>query len=169
MKSRKLSSFGKFLMKIQPLKICIIDDVESYFNRDMLSLASANGNIYFERWYKIGSLELKNLIQNNRDIVILDIKGIVEDDIGKDGFDIAKYLSETTSSFIVTTSAHKFKLKNRTYYGDYVMSDRLLTPVDFASELDVIIEEYLSKKLKPYKKVFFKLGYKFFKKSMAGI
>jgi hypothetical protein len=166
MKSKKTMLFGKILMKIQPLKICIIDDVESYFNKTMLNIASADGNLIFERWDKIGELELKNLVQSPRDIVILDIKGIVDPAIGKDGFDIAKHLHQNTPSYIVTTSAHKFKLKNRDYYGDYVLTERLLTPIDFIDELNYIISDYLEKRIKPYQKLIFKMGLKLAKKAL---
>jgi len=168
MKSKNITWVGKLLMKIQPIRICIIDDVDSYFNKTMLNLAGADGNLIFERWNKIGELELKNLVQSPRDIVILDIKGIVDREIGKDGFDIAKYLHENTPSYIVTTSAHKFKLKNRSYYGDYVLAERLLTPLDFIDELNFIIGDYLETRLKPYRKLLFKVGLKLAQKKLTG-
>jgi hypothetical protein len=165
MKNGISSSIGKVLMKINPIKIIIIDDVKSYFNPNMLAIASANGNITFERYYKCDSILLKNLVENPRDILIMDIKGTVTDDIGKDGFDVAGHVYKNTNTFVVTTSAHKFHLKNRENYGDYVISERLMTPVDFCDEVNIMIEKYLKQKSKFYNKVIFKLGKYLFKYS----
>lgn len=145
-------------MKLSPLKVCIIDDVKTYFNEQMLAVASAKGNIIFERNYKCDSILLKNLVANPRDIIIVDIKGTPTSDIGKDGFDIAKHIRQNTSTFVVVTSAHKYHLKNRENYGDYIMSERLLTPIDFTEEMNVIIDKYLKTKTKIYQKLVFKTG-----------
>jgi len=159
MKNDLILGFGKLLMKLQPLTICIVDDVETYFNEGMLNFASVHGQITFERWSKVDKISLKNLVSKPRDIVILDIKGIVDPAIAKDGFDIANYLMKNTPSFIVTTSAHKFKLQNINNYGDYVITDRLMTPLDFVEELNSIIDVYIKMKLKPYKKLLFRIGF----------
>jgi hypothetical protein len=124
----------------------------------MLSIASANGTITFERYKKCDAILLKNLVSNPRDILILDIKGTVTKDIGNDGFDIAKHVYNNTQTFVVITSAHKYHLKNRTNYGDYIMTDRLLTPIDFTSELNLIIDLYLKNKMRIYQKLLFKIG-----------
>jgi hypothetical protein len=169
MKNSLTFKFGKLLMRFSPLKICIIDDVATYFNEDMLKLAKVNMNIKFERLYSINTSKLASLVKSPPDIFILDIKGIVENDVGKDGFDIAKHLSENTPSFIVITSAHQFHLKNRKHYGDYTLTERLLTPIDFAEELNLIIKTYLEEKLKFYKKIFFKMGFKIVKHSTVPV
>ncbi len=163
MKNGIASGIGKTLMKLNPIKIIIIDDVKSYFNESMLSIASANGNICFERYYKCDAILLKNLVENPRDILIIDIKGTVTADIGKDGFDVANHVYNFTNTFVATTSAHKFHLKNREKYGDYVISERLMTPVDFCDELNTMINIYLKQKTKIYKKIVFKLGKYMFK------
>ncbi|RAR75689.1 hypothetical protein [Flavobacterium aciduliphilum] len=163
MKNGGFNKIGKLLMKISPMKIIIIDDVKSYFNENMLSIASANGNISFERYYKCDGILLKNLIENPRDILIIDIKGTVTEDIGKDGFNVASHVFNNTNTFVATTSAHKFHLKNRENYGDYIISERLMTPVDFCEELNIMIEKYLKQKTKIYQKVIYKLGKYFFK------
>ncbi|WP_029292930.1 hypothetical protein [Chryseobacterium hispalense] len=160
MKNGKYYNLGIFFTKISPLKIVIIDDVKTYFNETMLSIARSKGNINFERYYKCDAFLLENLVSNPRDILIVDIKGTITPDIGKDGFDIAKHVYNNTSTFVAITSAHKFHLKNRESYGDYVMSERLMTPVDFNDELNIIIEQYLIKKTKIYEKLLFKVGMK---------
>lgn len=158
MKNGILSNTGKFFMKLSPLRIIIIDDVKSYFNENMLSIASANGNISFERYYKCDGILLKNLVENPRDILIMDIKGTVTSDIGKDGFDVANHIYKNTNTFVTTTSAHKFHLKNRENFGDYIISERLMTPIDFCEEINIIIDKYLKQKTKINQKLFFKLG-----------
>lgn len=163
MKNSLFSNLGKLLMKINPLKIIIIDDVKSYFNENMLSIASANGNISFERYYKCDGILLKNLVENPRDILIMDIKGTVTSDIGKDGFDVASHIYKNTNTFVATTSAHKFHLKNRENFGDYIISERLMTPVDFCEEINIMIDKYLNQKIKINQKIIFKIGKYFFK------
>lgn len=160
MKNGRYYNLGIFFTKISPLKIVIIDDVKTYFNETMLSIARSKGNINFERYYKCDSFLLANLVASPRDILIVDIKGTITSDIGKDGFDIAKHIYNNTSTYVAITSAHKFHLKNRESYGDYVMSERLMTPIDFNDELNIIIEQYLEKKTKIYEKLLFKLGMK---------
>ena len=158
MKNKPLNSLGKGLMKLSPIKIIIIDDVATYFNEQMLSIASSSGNISFERYKKCDATLLKSLVSNPRDILIMDIKGTVTKDIGKDGFDVAKYVYENTNTFVTITSAHKYHLKNQNNYGDYILEDRLLTPIDFSDEINNIIDIYLKKKTSFYKKTIYKLG-----------
>jgi len=165
MKNGIASSIGKTLMKINPVSVVIIDDVKSYFNPTMLSIAGANGNINFERYQRCDATLLKNLVERPRDILIVDIKGTVTDDVGKDGFDIAKHIYNNTNTFVATTSAHKFHLKNREAYGDHVIAERLMTPVDFTEEINLIIGLYLKKKAKFYQKLVFKAGKYLFKYS----
>ncbi|WP_461588217.1 hypothetical protein [Winogradskyella sp.] len=154
-------------MKLSPIKVIIIDDVGTYFNEQMLSIASANGNISFERYRKCDATLLKSLVANPRDILIMDIKGTVTKDIGKDGFDVTKHVFENTNTFLVITSAHKHHLRNQSNYGDYVIVDRLLTPLDFCNELDEIIDVYLKRKINFYKKLTYKLGKTLARKKIA--
>jgi len=163
MKNGILSGIGKSLMKLNPIKIIIIDDVSTYFNEQMLSIASANGNITFERYSKCDSTLLKSLVTNPRDILIMDIKGTVTKDIGKDGFDVVTHISNNTTTYVAITSAHKYHLRNRSNYGDYVMSERLMTPIDFTEEINLIIDNYLKTKTKIYSKGAYKIGKILFK------
>jgi hypothetical protein len=158
MKNGFFYNTGLVLMKISPLKICIIDDVKTYFNEQMLNVAAAKGNISFERYYKCDATLLNSLVSNPRDVLIIDIKGTPTPDIGKDGFDIAQHVFQNTSTYVVITSAHKYHLKNRENYGDFILTERLLTPIDFTKELNNIIENYLRQKLRIYQKVVYRLG-----------
>lgn len=160
MKNKLVQKIGRLLMQFQPVSICIIDDVEAYFNENMLNLASVNGEYNFERWTHLSGGKLNDLMRNPRDIVILDIKGIVDKEIAKDGFDVARLLKRNTESYVVTTSAHQYHLKNRDDYGDFIITDRLMTPVDFVEQLNLIVEDFLDKKIRPYQRLFFRAGFK---------
>jgi len=158
MKNGILGGLGKTIMKLNPISVIIIDDVASYFNDHMLSIASSKGNITFERYAKCDATLLKSLVSNPRDILIMDIKGTVTSDIGKDGFDVARHVYSNSPTFVAITSAHKYHLKNQNNYGDYIISERLMTPIDFAEEMNNMIDIYLKKKVRVYKKLFFKVG-----------
>ena len=147
-------------MKAQPLDICIADDVKAYFNEQMLELAKAAGYRGIRRLYHIDKTVLNELLDNPPDIIILDIKDVVDPEIAKDGFDIARLLRKNTNVFIVITSAHKYKMRNIQLYCDYILEDRLLTPVDFIDELETIISTLLNRKMRFYKKTIFRLGFK---------
>lgn len=163
MKNGKFTYLGQTFMKLFPIKVIIIDDVKTYFNDQMLNVANSKGNFKFERYYKCDNILLQNLISNPRDILIIDIKGVADKTIGKDGFDIAKHVFNNTNTYVVITSAHKFHLQNRESYGDYIMSERLLTPIDFTDELNIIVDNYLKSKTKIYQKIGYKIGKIIFK------
>ena len=76
-------------------------------------------------------------------------------------------LYEQTNAFVVITSAHKFHLHEYHRSYDYVMQERLLTAIDFIDELWKIVEDYLTRKTKFFRKLVFKIGYKIAKKSMT--
>lgn len=159
MKINLNQSLGKFLMRISSIKICIVDDEEIYFDKQMIELAKLNGFKNIERYTKIDSDLFEDLQKSPRDIVILDIQGITSPEVAKDGLQIASSLSKNTSSYIVVTSAHQFHLSNKLTKVDYVIEDRLLTQVDFLDTLIQITEDYLEKKTTFYKKVAFKVGF----------
>jgi hypothetical protein len=152
-------------MSLNYVKICIVDDEEAYFNKDMLSIASNAGFKNIERFYKIDAKLFENLQTKPRDIVILDIKNITSKDVAKDGLGVASALKRTTNSYIAITSAHQLHLSRKMIDVDYIIEDRLLTAVDFIDILIEITENYLEKKMAFYKKVIFKLGFKIVKQN----
>lgn len=167
MKIGLLNSIGRGFMKLSPINVIIIDDVSTYFNPEMLSITSAKGNISFERYSKCDSVLLKSMVSNSRDILIMDIKGTVTKDIGKDGFDVASHILANTKTFVVITSAHKHQLKNRSIQIDHVIEDRLLTPLDFAEEMEIIISKYLKRKSSFYSKLGYRIGIKLIRYGVA--
>ncbi len=169
MKIKFLNKFGKFLMIKNALSICIVDDEDAYFNPEMLNYAKAAGFPEISR-YSIIDLDLfDKMINNPYDIVILDIKGIAHPDLAPDGFTVARLLFEKTNSYIVITSAHKFHLHQYHQKFDYMIPQRLLTIVDFIDELNKIVTDYARLKLKFYKKIGFKIGFKLVKASISAL
>jgi hypothetical protein len=159
MNKKLLLPIAKVLMRLNPLDICIVDDVPSYFNEDMLKIAKAAGYSKFQRLYVVDNSMMARLLEHHPDIIILDIKGVTDAALAKDGFGIAELLSRNTNTFIVLTSAHKYKLQNQQFQSDYVIGQRLLTPVDFVAEIDEIVSAALSRKIRFYRAVVFRLGF----------
>ncbi|MCW7494715.1 hypothetical protein ND861_18805 [Leptospira sp. 2 VSF19] len=160
MKETLLANLGKFLMKIKPLEIVIIDDEKSYFTPQMIKLAKESGHRIIDRYYLVDDKLLKKFIKSPADIFILDIKGITKKEVAADGFALAEILLSKTNAFIAITSAHKHHLKNKVINVDFIIEDRLLTAVDFVSILDEIVNQYLNTKLRFYRKIIFKIGLK---------
>lgn len=167
MKHKALKGVGKFLMKLNNVNICIVDDEDAYFNRDMLEVANDFGFSNIDRYSKIDAALLKRLQKKPYDIVILDVQGITEPEVAKDGMQVASLLNRTTSSYIVITSAHKFQLINDMTKIDYVIENKLLTLADFIDELIDIVDDYINKKTSFYKSIFFKVGFSMVKKGVA--
>jgi len=167
MKIKLTNTIGRWLMALDAPKICIIDDEEIYFNDDLLNLAKESGFKKIERHQLVDSVLLKNLLEDPRDIIILDVKGVTTPNVAKDGLHLASSLANKTNSYIVITSAHKFHLTNRATDVDYVIEDRLLTAVDFLSELTNIVEGYLARKSSFYKRIAFKTGFALAKQGIA--
>lgn len=167
MKHKPLKGFGKLLMKLNNVNICIVDDEDIYFNKDMLNIASNAGFNKIDRYSKIDNKLLNRLQQKPYDIVILDVQGITEPDVAKDGMQIASLLSRTTCSYIVVTSAHQFHLVNEMTKVDYIMENKIQTSADFVDELIEIVDDFLNKKSSFYKKAVFKVGFSILKKSVV--
>jgi hypothetical protein len=167
MKQKTISAAGKFLMKLSPIKICIIDDEEAYFNKSMLETAKNSGFKKIDRHYKIDHKLFTSLQQSPYDILILDVQGIVDPTVAKDGLYVASTLTRTTNSYIAITSAHQFHLTNKITEVDYIIEQRLLTAVDFLDILIHMTDDYLERKAKPYKNLIFKLGFSLAKKSLG--
>jgi hypothetical protein len=154
-------------MKINVISICIVDDEDVYFNSNMLEAAKNTGFSKIDRYSKIDNSLLKFLQITPYDIVILDVRGITEPDVAKDGMQVASLLTRTTSSYVVITSAHQFHLVNSMTKVDYIMENKLLTTVDFIDELIEIVDDFLSKKSSFYKNILFRFGFLILKKSIA--
>ncbi|ENO1896857.1 hypothetical protein ACOIXN_004600 [Vibrio vulnificus] len=154
-------------MKLNNVNICIVDDEDIYFNADMINVANDAGFEKIDRYSKIDNTLLSRLQKKPYDIVILDIQGITEPDIAKDGMQVASLLSRTTCSYIVVTSAHQFHLVNDMTKVDYVMENKIQTTADFVDELIEIVDDFLNKKSSFYKKVLFKIGFSMLKKNVA--
>jgi two-component SAPR family response regulator len=169
MKDKLLLGIGRKLMKLGRLRICIIDDKKTYFNPQMLEMAAAAGFPDIERYYLVDEKLFMELQQFPPDIIILDIKGITIPSVAKDGFSIASVMYGKTNSYIVITSAHKYYLKDFHKDYDYIIEDRLLTGIDFIEELEKITEDYLNRKIRFYKKVVFRIGFRLIKKSTLNL
>lgn len=167
MKHKPLKGIGKFLMKVNNVKICIVDDEDVYFNANMLNVAKNTGFNKIDRYSRIDNTLLCRLQKNPYDIVILDVQGITDPNVAKDGMQIASLLSRTTSSYIVLTSAHQFHLVNEMTRVDYVIEDKILTTADFVDELIEIVDDFLDRKSSFYKNILFKAGFTMLKKSIA--
>jgi chemotaxis response regulator CheB len=157
---------GRKLMSLGKLKIYIIDDQETYFSKNILEIVKKAGFSSIERYYIVNKELLEKLLSDPPDIIILDIKGITEKDVAKNGFGIAKVMFEKTNSYVVVTSAHKFYLHETHKQYDYVIQERLLTAVDLIDELTNIVENYLKYKINFYKKITFRIGFKIVKKAL---
>ena len=112
---------GKWLMNLQPVNITIIDDQGAYFNPGMISKANKVGFKNISRLNYITPEVFDNLLDNPPNIIILDIKGIVDPTIAKDGLEVASIMHKSTNSFVVVTSEHQFHLKNRINNTDYII------------------------------------------------
>lgn len=166
MKEWLTTKVGRGLMKQFPLRICIVDDEAAYFSAQMRSIAAEAGFPKIERFGKVDAPTLEEFLRTPPDVFILDIRGITTKDVAKDGFALAGLLYDQTPSFIVITSAHKFHLHEYHKKYDYIIKQRLLGAVDFLEELCTITDLYLSAKLKAYKKLAFRIGFKVAKKSL---
>ncbi|MEK9507680.1 hypothetical protein WI460_05660 [Gemmatimonadota bacterium Y43] len=146
MKSRLLVRVGRRLVHWGGVRIAIADDEAAYFTPQMLQLAEATGFGAIERHYKVDHALLSSWIADPPDIVLLDVKGVAEAEVAKDGFGVATLLAKSTSCYVVITSAHQFHLKNALRDYDYVLEQRLLTAVDFVDELEVIVDDFFARK-----------------------
>jgi len=167
MKNQLVVQIGKFLMKYGNLRICIIDDQKTYFSENMLRIAKAAGFSNIKRYFLVDKELMQQLLRNPPDIVILDIKGVADTAVAKDGFSVAKTLYDNTETFIVITSAHKFFLHESHKSYDYMIKERLLTALDFVDELSIIVDQYLKVKIRFYKKIIFKIGFSMLRKTIT--
>jgi hypothetical protein len=167
MKDKMLLRLGRKLMRAGNLRICVVDDQQTYFNENMLAVARAAGFSHIERYYLIDGLRLRKLLDSPPDIIILDIKGITDKSVAKDGFGIAKLMFDQTNAYVVITSAHKWYLHETHKDYDYVIEERFLTAVDFVEELQRITERYLASKVRFWRKVVFRIGLSLAKRALV--
>lgn len=165
MKHKVLTSVGRFLMKFSKLRICIIDDEDIYFNPNMLEIANNAGFYSIDRFSNVDNKLFQILQKRPYDIVILDVKGVSDEPVAKDGLHIASILYKTTNSYIVLTSAHQFHLNNKMTDVDYIIEERLLTAADFVDTLIDIANDCLSTKIVFYKNIIFRVGFMMVKKA----
>lgn len=158
MKQRMLTRVGRRLMQVDPLRIAIADDEDSYFTPMMLALAATAGYTRIERHSQIDAALMQQWLQNTPDIIILDVKGVCDPSIAKDGLGVAVLLRRSTSAYVAVTSAHRFHLKNVQSAFDYVIEDRLMTGVDFIEELERLVDDFFERKARFYSKLCFRIG-----------
>lgn len=149
---------GKFLTRLGSLRIVIADDEDSYFNPKMIECARASGFSRIERISFVTHDIFHLWLKKNPDIIILDVKNVVDETVAKDGIEMARTLSRLTKSMVVVTSAHQQKLRNAYVDIDYFIENRQLTSSDFIDELTKITEFYLQEKSRFYKNLFLKWG-----------
>jgi two-component SAPR family response regulator len=154
------------MIRLSKLRILIIDDEKHYFSDIHLETAKNFGFHNIERHFYVDRKFLEKMTNDPPDIIILDIKGITDPLIAKDGCDIAKILYKIEKSYIVITSTHSFLLKSISKCYDYKIDERILTAIDFVDELFRITEDFLQKKTSFYEKIFLKIGIIILKKSV---
>lgn len=166
MKDGLLVRTGKRLMRLGKLRICIVDDQPTYFNDQMVRIARASGFVNIERHYIVDNQLLSDLVATPPDIIILDIKGVTDGEVAKNGWGIAKIMFDKTNAYVVVTSAHQFYLHETHRSYDYLIEQRFLTAVDFVEELTAITERYLHAKVQFWAKPVFRLGFALVKKML---
>jgi hypothetical protein len=166
MKDKLLVKLGKRIMRAGRLRICVVDDKRTYFHENMLATAKAAGFSHITRYYVIDEHLLQHLLISPPDIIILDIKGVADKRVAKDGFGIAKLMFERTNTYVVITSAHRFYLRETHTKYDYLIENRFLTSVDFVEELAMITDKYLKTKIRFWGKLVFRLGFFLAKKAL---
>jgi hypothetical protein len=166
MRDRLLIRLARKLMRVGRLKICIVDDQRTYFNENMIAIARAAGFSHIQRCYIIDHQLLQELLKLPPDIIILDIKGVTDKEVAKDGFGIAQLMYDRTNAYVVVTSAHKFYLHETHTHYDYLIEERFLTAVDFVRELATITDRYLRAKVRFWGKPIFRLGFYLAKKAL---
>jgi hypothetical protein len=166
----QLGPLGRYFLKLACVRILIVDDNEAYFPSPWLTRASSQGYGMFERLYFVKSDDLDRLLATPPDIIIMDVRGVVDKSIAKDGIGLAKIFKRDTHAFVCLTSAHYFHFKNaHRDASDRYIEARNLTYVDFVSELDKTYEGYLGAKIKLWRKLALKTGFALLKHGSSGL
>lgn len=169
MKENLTFALGKWLMEKGNFRIVIVDDEDVYFGPKLLAIAKHAGYGAIERYSKVDADLHKKLCNRPPQILILDVKNVVDPDIATDGLELSEHLAQVTPSFIAVTSAHRYHLNNRVTKVDYIIESRVLTGVEFVAELRNMTEKCLSTKIRFYSKIAFRVGFAAAKKSLVGI
>ncbi|MDX1489879.1 MAG: hypothetical protein R3332_01220 [Pseudohongiellaceae bacterium] len=155
-----LIKFGKFLMAKGALRVVIADDEDAYFNERMIGSAKLAGFPGIERIDFVTHDIFQSWLKDSPEIIILDVMNVVDEEIAKDGIELARTLKANTNSMLIVTSAHEQQLKNSLAHIDYFIENRKLTSSDFIYELNKIMDHYINVKSKFYKNVSLKIGMK---------
>lgn len=138
---KKNAIAGWLIDKCQP-HVLIIDDEAANFPPGAIAAARIAGYRKIDRIYFVDDKALKKITEKDRyDVIILDIKGVVHQEIASDGLQLSGLLKKRTSAYLVITSAHQYHLDKRVLKVDRILEDRMLTSVDFISLLDEISSE----------------------------
>jgi len=159
LKNKIVVALGKKLMSLGKYKICIVDDEKAYFTKPMVQAAKKAGFSVIDRYYSVDKKLLTKFQNNHYDLIILDVRGSTEEDIAKDGIELAVMLKRTTPCCIAITSAHQFYLRNKMKDIDYVIENRTLTVTDFIDTINDVVTYSLDKHYTFYKKIIFRVGF----------
>lgn len=158
MKEKFTHKLGQWLLRRGKFTVCIIDDEEAFFTPEMVNIASRSGFDLIERHTSCDQNLLEDLIANPRDVLILDVKGIVAPPVAQDGLALAEYIYKHTPTYVALTSAHSFQMGEFHKNYDRLISDRFLTALDFVSVLNSILDDYLNRKASFYKRISLRVG-----------
>ncbi len=100
MKISAVVATGKWLMKLSGFRITIIDDQDAYFNDSMLNAAKAIGFNRIERLYRVDQPTLQRLLNDPPHILVLDIKGVSDRDVAKDGLALCALFKKNTKCYV---------------------------------------------------------------------
>lgn len=162
------SKIGRAIFRRYQPSFVIVDDVKTNFGPVLLRHASASGYQKIDRIYFVKSKELSRLVKpDGYDVIILDIKGVVDTSIAKDGLQLSELIRRTNSAYLALTSAHQYQLDKRTLSADRIIEDKIMTAVDFVKVLDEITEDLIERKLKLFRRFALKISLFAIKKTAA--
>jgi hypothetical protein len=158
MKDDFLVGIGRWLIAVTGLRIAILGDRSTYFNRNLVAAAEALGFAAVERHYRIDDELLHELIIKPPDILMIDVDGVFDKDVARSGSYIAWLMRRYTNAYTaVTSTSSKFSCEAHMEF-DYLIDREFLTPVDFAAEIRKIMGRCLCTRVRLWRKLFFQLG-----------
>jgi len=121
------------------IKMVVIDDEKDSFPLELVQ----DFGFTIEHWNTINSNRLKRLEQNEFDVIILDIKGVVDSSLGeKDGKDILKGIKDKNpDQVIIAFSGNKYDIADGEFWqkADGFLN-KPISALDAKEELENIIE-----------------------------